>query len=45
VYEVADTVAMMYDGIIHFEGTPSDLEHTRDKIVREFLERTEKRMK
>ncbi len=45
VYEVADTVAMMYDGIIHFEGTPSDLEHTQDKIVREFLERTEKRMK
>ncbi len=40
VYEVADTVAMMYDGIIHFEGTPQELETTNDKIVREFLERT-----
>jgi phospholipid/cholesterol/gamma-HCH transport system ATP-binding protein len=41
VYEVADTVAMMYEGIIHFEGTPDELEKTNDKIVREFLERTE----
>ncbi len=41
VYEVADTVAMMYGGVIHFEGTPEELEKTNDKIVREFLERTE----
>jgi phospholipid/cholesterol/gamma-HCH transport system ATP-binding protein len=45
VYEVADTVAMMYDGIIHFEGTPEELEKTDDKIVREFLERTESHFK
>jgi ABC-type transporter Mla maintaining outer membrane lipid asymmetry ATPase subunit MlaF len=31
----------MYDGVIHFEGTPQELESTSDKIVREFLERTE----
>jgi phospholipid/cholesterol/gamma-HCH transport system ATP-binding protein len=41
VYEVADRVAMMYDGVIHFEGTPLELENTSDRIVREFLERTE----
>jgi phospholipid/cholesterol/gamma-HCH transport system ATP-binding protein len=41
VYRVADRVAMMYDGVIHFEGTPQELESTSDKIVREFLERTE----
>lgn len=41
VYEIADTVAMMYEGIIHFEGTPEELHKTNDKIVREFLERTE----
>ncbi len=41
VYEVADTVAMMYDGIIHFEGTPEELRSTNDPIVREFLERTD----
>ena len=41
VYEIADTVAMMHDGIIHFEGTPEELHNTNDKIVREFLERTE----
>jgi phospholipid/cholesterol/gamma-HCH transport system ATP-binding protein len=45
VYEVADTVAMMYGGVIHFEGTPHELEKTNDKIVREFLERTEKRFR
>jgi phospholipid/cholesterol/gamma-HCH transport system ATP-binding protein len=44
VYTIADRVAMMYDGIIHFEGTPEELENTSDHIVREFLERTEKRI-
>jgi len=41
VYGVADLVAMMYDGVIHFEGTPQELSNTNDKIVREFLERSE----
>lgn len=41
VYEVADTVAMMHEGIIHFEGTPEELKSTGDPIVREFLERTD----
>ncbi|MGH2575505.1 MAG: ABC transporter ATP-binding protein [Ignavibacteria bacterium] len=41
VYQVADTVAMMYDGVIHFEGSPKELETTKDSIVREFLERTD----
>jgi phospholipid/cholesterol/gamma-HCH transport system ATP-binding protein len=41
VYEIADTVAMMYEGVIHFTGTPEELHKTEDKIVREFLERTE----
>lgn len=41
VYEVADWVAMMHDGVVHFEGTPGELKNTKDKIVREFLERTD----
>jgi phospholipid/cholesterol/gamma-HCH transport system ATP-binding protein len=41
VYEVADRVAMMFEGIVHFEGTPHDLEKTSDPVVREFLERTD----
>ena len=41
VYEVADTVAMMHEGVIHFEGTPQELKSTKDPIVREFLERTD----
>jgi phospholipid/cholesterol/gamma-HCH transport system ATP-binding protein len=45
VYEVADRVAMMYEGVIHFEGTPHELKRTNDHIVREFLERTEKQLK
>ena len=40
VYEVADHVAMMYEGVVHFEGTPKELETTDDKVVTEFLERT-----
>jgi len=41
VYGIADSVAMMHDGVIHFEGTPEELHKTDDKIVREFLERVE----
>jgi phospholipid/cholesterol/gamma-HCH transport system ATP-binding protein len=41
VYEIADSVAMMYEGKIHWEGTPLELQKTDDKIVREFLERTD----
>lgn len=41
VYEVADRVAMMYEGVIHWEGTPKELQKTDDKIVREFLKRTD----
>lgn len=41
VYEVADTVAMMDKGVIHFEGSPEELRTTNDPIVREFLERTD----
>ena len=41
VYEVADRVAMMFDGIVHFDGTPAELTSTQDPIVREFLVRTD----
>lgn len=41
VYEIADVVAMMYEGVVHFEGTPDELRATSDPIVREFLERTD----
>jgi phospholipid/cholesterol/gamma-HCH transport system ATP-binding protein len=41
VYEIADVVAMMHKGIIHFEGTPEELRSTTDPVVREFLERTD----
>jgi phospholipid/cholesterol/gamma-HCH transport system ATP-binding protein len=41
VYEVADWVAMMHDGLIYFEGTPQELVNTQDPIMREFLERTD----
>lgn len=41
VYEVADHVAMMHEGVVHFEGTPIELKNTKDPIVREFLERTD----
>jgi phospholipid/cholesterol/gamma-HCH transport system ATP-binding protein len=41
VYEIADHVAMMFEGVVHFEGTPRELNLTTDPEVREFLERTD----
>jgi phospholipid/cholesterol/gamma-HCH transport system ATP-binding protein len=45
VYEIGDWVAMMFEGVVHFQGTPDDLRKTKDPIVREFLERTDKEVK
>lgn len=42
VYEIGDWVAMMHEGKVHFQGTPDELRTTKDPIVREFLERTDK---
>lgn len=42
VYDVADHVAMMHEGKTYFFGTPKDLVETDDKIIREFLARTDK---
>ncbi len=42
-YDVADKVAMMDKGRIYFVGTPSEFVNSDDKIIREFLARTNKR--
>lgn len=41
VYEIGDSVAMMFEGRVHFHGTPDELRKTNDPIVRQFLERTD----
>ena len=41
VYEVGDWVAMMDQGIVHWEGTPIELKNSADPVVSEFLERTD----
>lgn len=38
VKRVADIVAFLYNGIIHFEGTVKELEDSEDRIVRNFVE-------
>mgnify|MGYP001467589097 CR=1 FL=1 len=43
VYEIGDRVAMMYEGKVHFNGTPEELRVTTDPIVRQFLERTDEK--
>ena len=40
VKNVADRVAMMHEGKIYFEGTPSELIHSNDKIIIDFIKRT-----
>lgn len=42
VYDVADTVAMMHEGKIYFEGTPKQLQTSQDPLIRDFLNRTDK---
>ena len=44
VYDVADMVALMHEGKIYFHGTPKELVETKDKIIRNFLYRTDKRL-
>jgi phospholipid/cholesterol/gamma-HCH transport system ATP-binding protein len=41
VKNVANQVAMMHDGIIHFAGTPSELISSNDPTIKEFIQRTE----
>lgn len=43
VYEIGDRVSMMYEGKVHFNGTPDELRVTSDPIVRQFLERTDEK--
>ncbi len=44
VYDVADEVAMIHDGKTYFYGTPKELIETDDKLIRDFLNRTDKRI-
>ncbi len=44
VYDVADSVAMMHDGKIYFHGTPKELTETNDQLIRDFLNRTDKKI-
>jgi phospholipid/cholesterol/gamma-HCH transport system ATP-binding protein len=41
VKNVANQVAMMNEGKIHFLGTPTELLSSNDKIIKEFIQRTE----
>lgn len=44
VYDVADEVAMMHEGKIYFHGTPRELINTNDRLIRDFLNRTNKKI-
>jgi len=39
VLKVAHQVAMMHNGKIYFEGSPSDLQNSKDPIIRNFVDR------
>ena len=41
VKKVANQVAMMHDGKIHFSGTPAELVSSKDQTIKEFIQRTE----
>lgn len=37
-YKIADTIAMLYNGVIIFRGTPEEIQSTSDPYVRQFIE-------
>ncbi len=41
VKNVVDKVAMLHEGKIYFEGDPEDLLSSNDKIIKEFIKRTD----
>lgn len=45
VIEIAERVVMMDGGVVYFSGTPNELFSSDDKIIKEFLNRTDKEFK
>jgi phospholipid/cholesterol/gamma-HCH transport system ATP-binding protein len=41
VRNVADKVALLYEGKIYFTGTPDELKNSSDKVITDFIKRTE----
>ena len=37
-YRVADRIAMLYEGGIRYIGTPEEIQHAEDRVVRGFIE-------
>ncbi len=37
-YKIADTIAMLYNGVIIAEGSPAETQNTADPVVRQFIE-------
>jgi phospholipid/cholesterol/gamma-HCH transport system ATP-binding protein len=37
-YKIADTIAMLYNGVIIAEGSPDNIRNTSDPVVRQFIE-------
>ncbi len=37
-YKIADTIAMLYNGVIVVEGSPEEIQNTSDPVVRQFIE-------
>jgi len=37
-YKIADTIAMLYNGVIIARGSPEEIQNTSDPVVRQFIE-------
>ncbi len=37
IYEVADRIAFLFEGVIEVAGTPDEIVHSKDRIVRQFI--------
>ena len=37
-YKIADRIAMLYEGKIIFVGTPEEVKHTENPVVKQFIE-------
>ncbi len=37
-FRISDHVAMLFDGMVRFEGTPDEIRATEDPVVKGFIE-------
>ena len=43
-FDVADRIAYLHEGRMYFQGTPTEIQHTNDQLIQDFLEGRSERL-